>query len=256
MAPRSDKPPIAKTTYQITLAYVGTDYAGWQRQPEKITVQSCVEDAVAQVWRQKIDVHASGRTDTGVHALGQVASFIAEKKHSPTVVVRALNNNLPRTIQVVKARLRPLEFHARFDARRKTYEYHLWNAPVFDPFLLNRACHAPMPLDLTAMRRAARLLIGKKDFASFTSNPGYERRTTVRNVHAARLIVEGNLIRFQITANGFLFRMVRNIAGALIKVGTKKMTVAEFHTVLKGKDRAHGAPTAPACGLYLLKVVY
>jgi tRNA pseudouridine38-40 synthase len=242
--------------HKLTLAYRGTDFSGWQRQHDKRTVQGCIEDALEKIWSAKISLQGSGRTDTGVHAHGQVASFNAPRLHTDEVLQRALNANLPRDVRVIKCRLVSPAFHARFDAQGKTYRYLIWNHPVQDPFTWDTHWHMPRPLDLSAMRRAARLLLGKHDFASFTSNPGYERATTVRTMRRASITRDKAILTFHFTADGFLYRMVRNLVGGLAKVGLGKMTVADFGKVLHARSRSEAPANAPACGLYLMRVSY
>ena len=242
--------------HKLTIAYRGTDFAGWQIQPGKRTVQQCLEDAVAKIWGAKISLQGSGRTDTGVHARGQVASFNAPRLHTAPVALRALNANLPRDVRVVKCRLVSPAFHARFDAKGKTYRYLIWNDIVQDPFMLDTHWHLPRELDLAAMRKAARLLVGRHDFASFTSNPGYERETTIRTMRKVSLTRRGHELIFQFSADGFLYRMVRNLVGALIKVGKGKITVEKFAEILRSCRRSAAPETAPACGLYLMNVRY
>lgn len=242
--------------HKLTIAYRGTDFAGWQRQPAKRTVQECIEAALEKIWGAKIILQGSGRTDTGVHALGQVASFNAPRLHTGTILQRALNANLPRDVRIVRCRLVSPAFHARFDARGKTYRYLIWNRLVQDPFTLDTHWHVPRELDLAAMRRAARLLLGRHDFASFTSNPGYERESTVRTMRRASVVRDGAAIVFHFTADGFLYRMVRNLVGALARVGLGKMSVADFQHVLHACSRSEAPATAPACGLYLMQVTY
>src|ERR1700722_8267953 len=242
--------------HKLTIAYRGTEFSGWQRQAAKRTVQECIEAALEKIWGQKISLQGSGRTDTGVHALGQVASFNAPRLHADTVLQRALNANLPRDVRIVKCRLVSPAFHARFDARGKTYRYLIWNRLVQDPFTLDTHWHVPRPLDLPAMRRAARLLLGRHDFASFTSNPGYERESTVRVMRRASAVRDGAALVFHFTADGFLYRMVRNLVGALAKVGKGKNTVDDFEKILRARSRSTAPATAPACGLYLMNVTY
>lgn len=242
--------------HKLTLSYRGTDFSGWQRQHEKRTVQGCIEDALEKIWGRKISLQGSGRTDTGVHAVGQVASFNATRLHTGTVLQRALNANLPRDVRVTQCRLVSPAFHARFDAKGKTYRYLVWNHPVQDPFTWDTHWHVPRSLDLAAMRRAARLLLGKHDFASFTSNPGYERATTVRTMRRASIARGHAILTFHFTADGFLYRMVRNLMGGLVKVGQGKMTVDEFGKILHARSRSAAPPNAPSCGLYLLSVSY
>ena len=242
--------------HQLTIAYRGTDFSGWQCQPGKRTVQECLETAVGKLWGAKISLQGSGRTDTGVHALGQIASFNAPRLHNATVLLRALNANLPRDMRVVRCRLVSPAFHARFDAMGKTYRYLILNQLVQDPFTLDTHWHVPRPLDLPAMRRAARMLLGEHDFASFTSNPGYERETTVRTMRRASIIRKDGVMTFHFTADGFLYRMVRNLVGALVKVGLGKITSDDFGNILKACRRSEAPATAPACGLYLISVNY
>ncbi|HEV3273123.1 MAG TPA: tRNA pseudouridine(38-40) synthase TruA [Candidatus Methylacidiphilales bacterium] len=242
--------------HKLTIAYRGTAFSGWQRQAAKRTVQESIEAALEKIWGAKISLQGSGRTDTGVHALGQVASFNAPRLHAAPVLQRALNANLPRDVRIVRCRLVSPAFHARFDATGKTYRYLIWNHPVQDPFTLDTHWHVPRPLDLPAMRRAARLLLGKHDFASFTSNPGYERESTVRTMKRASVARDRALIAFHFTADGFLYRMVRNLVGALAKVGQGKITVDDFAKILRARSRSEAPATAPACGLCLMNVTH
>jgi tRNA pseudouridine38-40 synthase len=259
LAVRKSRPHRYDPTLQghrLTIAYRGTDFSGWQRQTQKRTVQECLEAALEKLWGKSISLQGSGRTDTGVHALGQVASFNAPRLHAATVLQRALNANLPRDVRVVKCRLVSPAFHARFDAIGKTYRYQIWNHLVQDPFTWDTHWHLPRPLDVAGMRQAARLLLGQHDFASFTSNPGYERESTVRTIHRASISRKGPLLTFQVSADGFLYRMVRNLVGALAKVGIGKITVADFKKILEACSRSQAPATAPACGLYLVSVKY
>jgi tRNA pseudouridine38-40 synthase len=242
--------------HRLTIAYRGTDFSGWQRQASKRTVQECLEQALRKLWGYDISLQGSGRTDTGVHALGQVASFNAHRLHTGPVLQRALNANLPRDVRVVKCRLVPPSFHARFDAQGKTYRYLVWNHLVQDPFAWDTHWHLPRPLNLAEMRRAARALVGEHDFATFTSNPGYDRATTVRTMRRVSIAREGSVLSFHFTADGFLYRMVRNLVGGLVKVGLGKMSVDHFVEILQARSRSHAPANAPACGLYLMHVSY
>jgi tRNA pseudouridine38-40 synthase len=244
--------------HKLTISYRGTNFSGWQgqRQENKRTVQECIEVALEKLWGAKISLQGSGRTDTGVHAHGQIASFNAPRLHNAVVLQRALNANLPRDVRIVKCRLVSPAFHARFDAQGKTYRYLIWNHLVQDPFTLDTHWHVPRLLDLAAMRRAARMLLGKHDFASFTSNPGYERESTVRTMRRVSVVRDGAPIIFHFTADGFLYRMVRNLVGALAKVGLGKISVDDFGKILHARSRSACPATAPACGLYLMNVTY
>ncbi len=242
--------------HKLTIAYRGTEFSGWQCQTEKRTVQGCLETALEKLWGHHISLQGSGRTDTGVHAHGQVASFNAPRRHTAPSLLRALNANLPFDVRVVKCRLVTPAFHARFNCIGKTYRYLIWNHLVQDPFTLDTHWHVPRPLDLPAMRRAARLLLGKHDFASFTSNPGYERESTVRIMRRASIARDGSVLTFHFTADGFLYRMVRNLVGGLMKVGKGKISADDFGKILRSCRRSAAPETAPACGLYLMQVNY
>lgn len=259
LALRKNRPHRFDPTLQghkLTIAYRGTEFSGWQCQPGKRTVQESLETALEKIWRQKISLQGSGRTDTGVHAMGQVASFNAPRLHNAVVLQRALNANLPRDVRVVRCRLLSPAFHARFDAIGKTYRYLILNHLVQDPFTLDTHWHVPRPLDLPAMRRAARMLLGEHDFASFTSNPGYERESTVRTMRRATIARHGHVLSFHFSADGFLYRMVRNLVGGLVKVGLGKMTADDYGRILRARSRSEAPANAPACGLYLMNVNY
>lgn len=242
--------------YRITVAYDGTGFLGWQRQGEHPTVQLAIEKALAKCWGKHITLHGAGRTDTGVHALAQEAHFEAEGKFDLRTLVRALNSNLPQTIRITRARFGPPGFHSRFWSIGKEYLYRVWNDPVMSPFEVNHAMHVPRPLDLAQMRRAGKVLTGMHDFASFTSNPGYVRKGTTRTIYSIRIHREKELLTFRFHGSGFMYRMVRNLMAAILKVGLGRMTVEEVETILKAKKRMTAPNTSPACGLYLARVIH
>lgn len=244
-------------TYKLTLAYRGSDFYGWQRQDPHPTVQLALETALKKIFGKSFHVAGSGRTDRGVHALGQVASCSLPGPHTPATLLRALNFHLPPGVRVLSIQKAKSGFHARFSAKTKTYLYRVVNEPFLHPMENGRAWHIPRPLDLRAMRRAARLFVGEHDFASFTSNPGYERESTIRRLHTIRILRKpGAILEFTFTGDGFLYRMVRNLVGALVKVGQGRLSVAELKKILAARSRSTAPPTAPAEGLYLLKVRY
>ena len=244
-------------TFKLTVAYTGGDFHGWQRQDPHPTVQLALEGALGKIFGKPFPVAGSGRTDRGVHALGQTASAQLPPAHTPAVLLRALNFHLPPAIRVLSVRKEKPRFHARFSARGKTYLYRIVNAPYLHPLEIGRAWHVPRTLDLGAMRRAARLFVGKHDFASFTSNPGYQRESTVRRLRSIRIIRKtGNLLELSFDGDGFLYRMVRNLVGALVKVGHGRLSLADLKKILAARSRSTAPPTAPAEGLYLLKVRY
>ena len=250
------KSPAPLAGHKLTIAYAGTGYFGWQRQAGPLTIQEELEKVIARIWRKPISIEGSGRTDAGVHAVGQVAGFTAPRKLAADVLQRALNNHLPLAIRVTKVEFLEPSFHARFDVAAKTYEYRIDRSTFSDPFLTDRAWHVPMPLDLAKMEAAAALLRGTHDFAALASNAGYARTTTVRTLSALELKARGPLLAVRVTADGFLYHMVRNIVGALVRVGRGRLSVEEFQSILAARQRIHAPASAPAGGLYLMKVIY
>ena len=242
--------------HKLTIAYDGAAFHGWQRQAGHPSIQQEVEEVIARIWKQHLSIEGSGRTDTGVHALGQVAGFTAPRKLAAPILLRALNDHLPHAIRVTKAEFLEPSFHARFDVRAKTYEYRIHTAPFSDPFLYDRAWHIPKPLDDAAMERAAAFLRGTHDFAALASNAGYARTTTVRTISALTLRRQGSILAVRVTADGFLYHMVRNIVGALVRVGRGKLSPEAFGKIVKGGKRIEAPASAPAIGLYLMKVEY
>jgi len=246
-------------TYKLTLAYDGTDYAGWQVQPNGTAVQEVVERAIERIFGVKARVHGSGRTDAGVHALAQVAHFQIPEAHATIPLKnlrRALNDALPPDVRVLKVEQAPSSFHARYSAHEKTYRYQIYCGEVMDPFLRRWATHSPRPLDVAAMRRAARVLVGRHDFAAFSANPKREQESTVRTLKRLSVARRGAMVTITATADGFLYKMVRSLAGALLKVGAGKLTVEDIRRILASKQRTALVETAPPQGLCLVKVRY
>jgi tRNA pseudouridine38-40 synthase len=249
--------------YRALLAYEGTAYQGFQWQLQAPTVQGEVERALAEVTRQRVRVLAAGRTDAGVHALGQVVAFDVSWRHEVVDLHRALNALLPPDIAAPKLQLAASDFHPRHDARSRTYRYTILSQPVRDPLLRRVTYHLREPLDVEAMNRAAQAVTGLHDFGAF-GQPMSDGGATVRHVFAARCWSEGfplqtggfSLIHFEIEANAYLRRMVRRLMGALICVGRGHHSVAEFVAILSGRADAQGGPTMPPQGLCLLRVAY
>jgi tRNA pseudouridine38-40 synthase len=279
--------------FKLTLAYDGTNYFGWQAQENKPTVQVTLEAAVAQITREKVRLLASGRTDTGVHALGQVASFRSATKLEPEVLHKALNAVLPEDIAVLDVREAPDDFHPRYNAKRKHYRYLLYNGQVRDVFWRHYSWHYKKGrLDAEAMHRAAQSLAGTHDFTSFESS-GAKRKTSVRtvitlNVQRGRAGEGGendslfrnefastlssffenhprfpflatnskDWITLDIIADGFLYNMVRSILGTLVEVGRGAQPESWPVDVLCAADRRAAGPTAPPQGLFLMSVCY
>jgi tRNA pseudouridine38-40 synthase len=240
---------------KLTLAYDGTDFHGWQRQPGVRTVQEILEDALTQLTGTRPATNASGRTDAGVHALGQVVHFLTVSRHSNETFVRALNAHLPQDLRVLAAEEKPQAFHATLDAKSKRYRYAIDNGTIADVFQIRYCWHVHRPLDAAAMARAGHFLLGRHDFHSFeTEWPN--RTSSVRTIFDLTVERSGAFITIEVEADGFLYNMVRSIAGTLALVGAGKRAPAWVADVLAGENRVLAGPTAPAKGLFLVKVDY
>jgi len=276
---------VSKPHSKITLEYDGGPFAGWAEQPGRRTVAAEVVDALRTVLRRDVELTVAGRTDAGVHALGQVASCALDRAIDRDVLVRALNARLPADIRVVSAESAAPDFHARFSATAKTYRYRIDNADVMNPFERHYAWHVFGALDVDAMDAAARSLEGPHDFAAFQTNAG-TTRTTERTVTRSRVtrtnlsttedtgdtegktgllprvvcgedfLRGGDLIVYEITGDGFLRHMVRAIVGTLVEIGRGRRPREEMGEVLVSRDRGRAGPTAPAWGLFLVGVEY
>jgi tRNA pseudouridine38-40 synthase len=240
---------------KLTISYDGTDFHGWQRQPDVRTVQTVLEDAIFQLTGARSATNASGRTDAGVHALGQVVNFLTPSQHSMETFVRALNAILPHDVRIQSAHEKPQAFHATLDAKSKVYRYEIDNGPVADVFRLRYRWHVPHELDVAAMADAGRFLLGRHDFRSFeTEWPN--RTSSVRTIYCLTVDRADSLVSIEVEADGFLYNMVRSIAGTLMFVGAGKRESSWVKGVLEGEDRSLAGPTAPANGLILVKVTY
>ncbi|GJL51787.1 tRNA pseudouridine(38-40) synthase TruA [Candidatus Nitrospira salsa] len=243
------------TTYKVTLEYDGTNYAGWQYQPQQPTIQAEVEKALTQITQTRTSVIAAGRTDAGVHAYGQVASFQSEKPLSSQEWVRGLNGLLPADIAVQQVEEVTDTFHARYSAKGKIYEYRIAQTPHRSALERYRLWHISKPLDLKAMQEAGALLVGTHDFSSFQNSPT-DTKNPVCIVESFTLKQEDMLIRIQIQANRFLKQMVRSIVGTIMEVGLGKRHPSDIKQILEAVDRCAAGKTAPPHGLYLIKVLY
>jgi tRNA pseudouridine38-40 synthase len=261
--------------FKLTVAYDGTDYFGWQAQDDKATVQVTLGAAIEQITGEKVRIQASGRTDTGVHALGQVACFHSDTLLEPAVLQKALNAVLPDDIAVLEVCEVPADFHPRYGARRKHYRYVIYNGPVRDIFARRYSWHFKKGrLDAEAMHRAAQPLLGKHDFTSFESS-GAKRKTSVRTIFSLEIRrgrageSENAFVPFSntmsnsedwivldIVADGFLYNMVRAILGTLVEVGRGAQPEIWPGEVLLAADRRQAGPTAPPQGLFLVEVNY
>ncbi len=239
---------------RAVVAYDGTDYRGFQRQVNGPTVQQALETALAQVTRETITLLAAGRTDAGVHAVGQVIAFDTAWRHGIDDLQRAMNAVLPADVAVQKLKEAAPGFHPRYDARSRRYQYTLYNAPLRCPLNRRYSLHVSTLLDRAAMEEAACSLVGEHDFAAFGQPP--QGNVTVRRVLAAGWGGEPPQMTFEIEANAFLYRMVRSIVGTLLRVGRGKMSVKQFVEALASCERGQAGQTAPPHGLCLMEVTY
>jgi tRNA pseudouridine38-40 synthase len=246
----------AVRTVKLVIEYDGARYAGWQAQKNGPGIQEAVEQAIFRVTGERLRIAGSGRTDAGVHAQGQVATFKTESSIPAERFAAALNAHLPEDLAVLASEEVPASFHARKGARAKTYRYRILNRPARPALERGRVYHLVPKLDVEAMRRAARGLVGRHDFRAFTpvasvKPGGYEREIFALEVHK-----QGDEVVIEVTGSGFLHNMVRCIAGTLIEVGRGKLAPAAVKDILASRDRRRSGPTAPACGLYLVRVEY
>jgi len=239
----------------LTIKYKGTAYNGWQRQNNAVSIQSIVEEAIFAITQERVTIQASGRTDTGVHAIGQTAHFDTEYDISPSRLIAALNAKLPKDISINGAKEVAPDFHARYSAISKTYLYRLYVDRIDDVFFDNLRHRIYYSLDMDAINSAAKHLIGKHDFASFAAS-GSSVKTTVRTITDITIDINGNEIDIRITADGFLYNMVRIIIAMLLKVGCGKILPDDIPKIIAVKDRRYTQSVAPACGLYLSEVRY
>jgi len=241
----------------VTLAYDGGEFQGWQVQPGVRTVQGEVERAFSKLaGGAEVRIHGSGRTDTGVHARGQVFHVDPPRAYTAEKWREALNGILPENVRVMRVREVSPEFHARYDARGKQYRYFIHNAPVVPPDLRGVRLGVRSPLDVAAMREGASALIGTHDFKSFSANRGGGEESTVRTLRRLEWIQEDETLCLLAEADGFLYRMVRQLAGALLRTGLGQLSPSDLRRLLRNPVRGNEAPTAPARGLFLWKVFY
>jgi tRNA pseudouridine38-40 synthase len=257
---------------KLTLAYDGTAYVGWQRQADGTSIQALVEDALSRIDGRPVVITGAGRTDAGVHAIGQVARAEVHAAHDAPTFLRALNGILPADVRVVRVEEAAPAFHPRYGATSKTYQYWLWNAPVLPPAVRHWCWHVARDLDVDAMNAAARLFEGRHDFACFQST-GSDVKTTVRTVVHAEVRRERRtngadsvanrlgasaaaFVVFEIEADGFLRHMVRAMMGTLVEIGAGRRAAGTISSLLATGARAEAGPTAPAHGLVLVNVQY
>jgi tRNA pseudouridine38-40 synthase len=239
---------------RLTIAYDGASYSGWQSQPKGDSVQDILQDAFGRIAGTRVAVHGSGRTDAGVHALGQSAHVEVDGEKLPGEWQRALNANLPPTIRVVSCRRAAADFHARFSAKGKVYRYLIRNAPVLPPHEFGRVWHVAQPLDMDALQRAAITFTGCHDFAAFSAKRGRAVGETVRTIRKISLSRPPGLIALTFEGDGFLYKMVRMVTAAMIRVAQRREDLEALRARLQGGPRWNHV--APAGGLYLVRVLY
>jgi tRNA pseudouridine38-40 synthase len=245
-------------TIKLTIEYDGTHFVGWQRQAQGVSVQGLLEEALAAFEGAPVEVHGAGRTDAGVHALGQVASASLTASHPTETLQRALNAVLPPAVRIIEAAEAPPDFHARFSAVGKVYEYRLVNAPYVSPFIQRYVWHVPGHLDRAAMEEAASALVGTHDFAAF-QGAGSIVSSTTRTVHRIEWEWGDGPRRpvvMRIEGDGFVRHMVRNIVGTLVDAGAGRLSPSRIPGILASRERGRAGPTAPAAGLFLVQVRY
>lgn len=241
--------------YKLVLQYVGTRYAGWQIQKNQNTIQGKLKSALNKLTGETVSVVGAGRTDSGVHAMEQVAHFRLSEEMATEKLFRGLNGILPWDIRVMSIEPAPQDFHAQKNALKKRYEYRLYTGPVLPPFLHGRVHHMTRPLNVSQMQKAAALLCRSHDFRGFAA-ASTRVKSTVRTVSLSQLQEQGCHLTYQIEGNGFLYHMVRNIMGTLLEIGVGKRDPDDIRRILDSRDRRLAGPTAPARGLYLMHVSY
>lgn len=245
--------------YQLTIAYDGTDFYGWQKQPGLRTIQQELENAFLPLSPQNtpVRVNGSGRTDAGVHAEGQIAHADLDRKLTPVQLRRALNGWLPpREIRILTAEPATDVFDARRDALGKEYRYRIWNTEVLHPLLARYRTHVVRPLNITTMRNAAACFLGEKDFSAFSANPSRTIDSTVREIYNIEIVAHGPEVEIRVSGNGFLYKMVRSISGFLIAVGIGRENPEAVEEILASKIRTARVESASPQGLSLYRVWY
>lgn len=263
-----DEEPRNGSKWKLTLAYDGTDFYGWQLQPDRVTIQGALAEAIERVTGERVLPQGSGRTDAGVHARGQVASFWLEAPIPARNLQRALNRKLPEPVRVLRAEAAAMDFHARHSARAKTYEYRIDRAEICPPWEARYAWALPWPLELQPMQAAAALVVGTHDFTSFAaSDPDAATRRAehsgdakgagnVRTIFESEWREEGELLIYRVHGDGFLHHMVRNLVGTFVDVGRGSMDAGAITKILAAHSRGEAGATAPARGLFLDSVEY
>jgi tRNA pseudouridine38-40 synthase len=243
-------------TIKLVVQYDGSDYVGWQRQGKGESVQGLIEQALAKIDGVPVTLHGAGRTDAGVHAVGQVASARIDSPLEDRRLARALNAHLPEAIRVTELTTVPDDFHARFSATAKTYEYRIWNGRTVPPFIRQYAWHIIEPLNVPLMQEASRAIPGEHDFAAFRSARSLNHTTFREITSAGWRPADAQTLVFEIAGKGFLRYMVRSLVGTVVEIGRGQRSVEDIARLLAAPDRSQAGRTAPARGLFLMKVDY
>lgn len=242
--------------YKIIIAYDGTNYCGWQKQPNEETAQEVLERTIAVPLRQQVNIVGASRTDSGVHAKGQVGNFLYDKKIHFSKFLISVNALLPKDIRVKEVELVSDDFNSRFFAKWKIYQYHLWLDKVQDPFSHRYSYHVFKKIDLELLQKAANLLVGTHDFTSFGNIGGATKENCIRTIKRIDIKNRDGGVYLEFEGNGFLYKMIRNITGTLLEVASGKRPINDIELILKAKDRRKAGQAAPAHGLCLIEVKY
>lgn len=240
---------------KLTIEYDGREYNGWQKQPNKLNIQGEIERAIQTVTGKEVELIGSGRTDAGVHAFAQVANFQIDSEFPIEKMAIAINSQLKKSIRIQKAEEVAENFHSRYNCHKKTYAYIIDNSNQGSAIYRNLTFHVSQPLDVEAMQKAANYLVGEHDFSSFKSS-GTSSKSSSRTIFAAQVIKEQERVVISLTGSGFLYNMVRIIAGTLVEIGMGEKDPEEMQTILEAKNRQMAGKTLPPHGLYLMQVEY
>lgn len=240
---------------KLIIEYDGKKFGGWQKQPNKLNIQGEIEKAIEEITGEKIELNASGRTDAGVHSLGQTANFKTNSKIEIEKIPIAINSKLKQSIRIINAEEVDEKFHARYSCKGKKYRYVINNSKYGSAIYRDLEYHMPKKLNIEAMKKAAKYFEGEHDFKGFKAS-GTSSKSSVRTIYSAKVQEDGDIIKIELEGNGFLYNMVRIISGTLVDVGLKKIKPEEIPQIIESKDRTRAGKTLPAQGLYLVEVYY
>ncbi|MDO5557712.1 MAG: tRNA pseudouridine(38-40) synthase TruA [Clostridia bacterium] len=240
---------------KLVIEYDGKDFNGWQKQPTKLNIQGEIERAIGEITGEEIELNASGRTDAGVHAIAQVANFRTCSNIGIEKIPIAINSKLKKSIRIKQAEEVDMDFHSRYRCKRKTYRYVINNSEYGTAIYRNMEFNLPCKLDVEKMRKAIKFFEGEHDFKGFKAS-GTSSKSSIRTIYSAKVLEQGERVFIELTGNGFLYNMVRIIAGTLVDVGLGKIQVDEIEKIIESKDRTRAGKTLPPNGLFLVKVEY